>query len=526
MDHGDTAALRAPCRIAAIVRACAAPRICACASPSITDVLAPDVIGIGSVLAQRFRLDAVIGQGAMGTVYRAHDAALGHAVAVKVMHTQFLDDPTIVARFDREAISGSRLDHPNCARVLAAGTTASGQKFLVMPLYDGVELRKLIGRGMAVDACLDIVGQVLGGLAHAHARGFIHRDVKPENVLIVHESSGARIAKLVDFGLVKGVSIPGSAKPLTQVGRVFGTPWYMSPEQAAGQDIDVRTDLYAVGAMMFEMLTGQVPFDGESLTLVLHKQMFAEVPALPSWVPAPLVAFVRGLLAKEPSARPSSASEAATRLRSIAERMASLPTVAPARELAAPDVAVAQLGAHEARPTSMLQRRSPLGWLVGGVAAAAAALVLAIGLGHGGPELAPTIATAPVTTPIATTAVPVIAAPTSVSTPAPVVEIAHVAPSVDVVTTASPTIDRASGSEPVAATPPARPSPKPRPRPAVQPRRDPPRTELPAPPRPTPEPLPHLRPSKPVRGESKLPGAGTGTAPRTGGLLHLRPRGG
>ncbi|MBC8068108.1 MAG: serine/threonine protein kinase, partial [Deltaproteobacteria bacterium] len=263
---------------------------------------------LGKVLAQRYRLDEQLGRGAMGTVYRGRDLEADRVVAVKVLHPGLASDPAIIERFTREAEAAAQLDHRNCVQVLAAGRTPDGTRFLVMPLLEGGELRREIHGGMPLRRVVDIVLQVLAGLEHAHSRGFIHRDVKPENVLLVADADGGETAKLVDFGLVKPITLARHDRALTAIGKVFGTPWYMAPEQAAGEHIDARADLYAVGIMMFEMLTGAPPFDGDSLAAVLHKHMFAELPALPTWLPMPIAALIRRLAAKRRDDRPASAA--------------------------------------------------------------------------------------------------------------------------------------------------------------------------------------------------------------------------
>src|SRR5690606_8675786 len=180
----------------------------------------------------------LLGAGGMGAVYRAAQigpgggagAAAGE-VAVKVLHPDIGADPSISKRFDREAESAARLDHPHCVRVLDHGATADGIKYLVMELLVGEELTDHLGHPWPAREALALLEQILDGLAHAHAQGIVHRDLKPENVFMVREAEGAPMAKLVDFGIAKLLDADGAVEVLTRAGMVFGTPRYMSPEQ-------------------------------------------------------------------------------------------------------------------------------------------------------------------------------------------------------------------------------------------------------------------------------------------------------
>ncbi len=271
----------------------------------------------GRLLGGRYRLGRRLGAGAMGAVYRAHHEVLARPVAVKVLRPELAHKPAVAERFEREALAASRLDHPNCVQVLDAGTTNDGLRYLVMPLLEGRDLRALLGEGLDPARAIDLTLQILCGLGHAHRRGFVHRDVKPENVLVVEDDDGRSVAKLVDFGLVKLLDLP-RGKTITRVGFVFGTPWYMSPEQAAGEPVDARADLYAVGAMLYEMLSGAPPFDADSMSRVLYMHVAADPRPLPSSVPAGVAEVVMRLLAKEPRDRYASARAAADALRAAA----------------------------------------------------------------------------------------------------------------------------------------------------------------------------------------------------------------
>ena len=282
---------------------------------------------VGSLLGQRYRVESRLASGAMGSVYRARQLSLDKLVAVKVLHERLGEDPKVAARFAREATAAAQLDHPNLVQVLDAGSTTEGQNYLVMPLVEGEELRVSMDGPQPILRAVDLTLQLLAGLAHAHARGFVHRDVKPENVLVVRDADGRETAKLTDFGLVKHLD---ARSVLTEAGKVFGTPWYMAPEQATGAAVDARSDIYSLGAMLYELLSGNPPFDGHSFAVVLHKHVLADPPPLPSTVPAPVAAVVMRMLAKEPEYRYDNAAAAADALRYAAYGTPTHHTATPA----------------------------------------------------------------------------------------------------------------------------------------------------------------------------------------------------
>ncbi|MFV8753611.1 serine/threonine-protein kinase [Nannocystaceae bacterium ST9] len=277
---------------------------------------------VGEVLDERYRIDSLLGQGGMGAVFKATHVGLKREVAIKVLHPEIGNDGQIAKRFEREAHSASRLDHPHCVRVTDFGATAEGMKYLVMELLVGCELTKRLGKPWAWPDAVAIVEQVLEALVHAHHHGIVHRDLKPENVFLARDFKGEEVAKIVDFGIAKLLDGEGGGKEaLTRAGMVFGTPRYMSPEQAAGGKVDERTDLYALGIILFEMLTGNAPFDADELPTLLRMQIMAPPPPLPASVPAELAAFVGKLLEKSRHDRPESASKALIELREIEARL-------------------------------------------------------------------------------------------------------------------------------------------------------------------------------------------------------------
>ncbi len=263
---------------------------------------------LGSVVADRYQIRSVLGTGAMSTVYAAWHVGLQCHVAVKVLHPRLVASDDHVERFEGEARSLARLDHPSCLRVLDYGVTDEDLHFLVTELVRGVELRELMRDPMEPRLAVRRMRQVLAGLDHAHACGVIHRDLKRENILVTRAPDGKEVLKIVDFGIAKIVgTLPGSAS--TTGGVVYGTPQYMSPEQAQGHTVDYRSDLYAAGVLFYAMLAGRQPFDAEDPVAVVDKQIHDPPPPLPDTVPPALAAIAMRMLAKDPDARFASAGD-------------------------------------------------------------------------------------------------------------------------------------------------------------------------------------------------------------------------
>ncbi len=290
-----------------------------------TDALQAELRGLlGTQISGRYRIDALIGVGGMGAVFRARHMLLDRDVAIKVLHPELTKDSEIAARFDREARSASRLDHPNCLQVTDSGTIdeSGGAKFLVMQLLEGEELSARLGAPLPPLEAIEYMLQILRGLEHAHEQGVVHRDLKPENVFVTKDHEGKDVLKIVDFGIAKIVSGNDSNDTMTQMGIVFGTPQYMSPEQATGMDIDARTDLYSAGVIFYEMLTGHPPFEADDPVALVRMQVTQEPEPLPTDLPESLRAFVHRLLAKQRDERFSSAREARTALEAIRDEIA------------------------------------------------------------------------------------------------------------------------------------------------------------------------------------------------------------
>ena len=209
----------------------------------------------------------------MGVVYEATDPRLKRMVAIKLLPPDLTRDDTAKQRFLQEAQAASALDHPNICTIFEINETDDGQLYLVMAHYDGETLKERIARGpLALDDALDIATQVGQGLAEAHGAGIVHRDIKPANLLVT--KSG--VVKILDFGLAKLAGTEG----VTQTGTTVGTVAYMSPEQARGQQVDHRTDIWSLGVVLYEMLAGTPPFRGENLAAVVHAILERDQPSL------------------------------------------------------------------------------------------------------------------------------------------------------------------------------------------------------------------------------------------------------
>ncbi len=236
---------------------------------------------LGVVIDQRYEVERVLGEGGMGTVYEVKHVALGRSFALKALRADLASEAELGARFLQEARAAARINHPNVVQITDFGTLPSGQTYFVMELLTGTSLRELIRREGAIQVpfALELIRQIATALGAAHAAGIIHRDLKPDNIQIIRAAGEQPVIKVLDFGLAQ---VAGSSR-LTKKGIVFGTPHYMSPEQAAGDDLDQRVDIYALGVVMYEMFTGRVPFEADSFMGVLTKHMYMQ-PVPPSQV--------------------------------------------------------------------------------------------------------------------------------------------------------------------------------------------------------------------------------------------------
>ncbi len=241
---------------------------------------------LNQVLSERYRLDSILGTGGMGTVYRATHVTIGKQLAVKVLAQEFANEETFRVRFLREAQAISQIGHENVVEVTDFGVTPTGSLYLAMELLEGEVLSDLLDRDGALGWARSkpIVLQVCRALQAAHDKGILHRDIKPENCFCIVRGESSDFVKVLDFGLAKMfMTEAGLETSLSAVGGILGTPEYMSPERIRGEQLDVRSDLYAVGVLAYELVTGCVPFSGDHYTLVLDQQLHAE-PVPPSEV--------------------------------------------------------------------------------------------------------------------------------------------------------------------------------------------------------------------------------------------------
>jgi tRNA A-37 threonylcarbamoyl transferase component Bud32 len=276
-----------------------------------------------ALLAERYRLVERIAVGGMGEVWRAEDLRLGRTVAVKTLKAEFVHDEDFRARFRAEARHAGRLSHAGIASVYDFGE-ADGQAWLVMELVEGEPLSTLLRRegGLTVDRTLDLVAQAAAALHAAHVSGVVHRDVKPGNLLVRQDG----VLKVTDFGIASATD----AVPLTATGLIVGTAFYLSPEQASGRSGSPASDVYSLGVVAYECLSGRRPFPGENPVAVALAHVREEPPPLPANVPAPVCALVLRALAKDPADRFASAAELARRAAALRAALQGGPCAAAA----------------------------------------------------------------------------------------------------------------------------------------------------------------------------------------------------
>jgi eukaryotic-like serine/threonine-protein kinase len=255
---------------------------------------------VGEVLLDRYELEELVGTGGMSSVYRAHDRLLDRTVALKVLHEHHLRDPEHVERFRREARSAAVLSHPNIVTVIDRGEH-DGRQFIVFEYVGGENLKRLIEqrKPLPVATALELAIQIARGLSFAHRSGLVHRDVKPQNVLL----NGDGQAKVTDFGIARSLDVQ---RGMTQTGTVLGTSDYIAPEQAQGKHVDEQTDIYSLGVVLYELLTGEVPFPGENFVAVAMQHINDPPPSVRDKrpdVPPRVDAVVQRAMAKDPADR-------------------------------------------------------------------------------------------------------------------------------------------------------------------------------------------------------------------------------
>lgn len=290
-------------------------------------------LDVGSVIEERYKLERRLGEGATGSVWLAEDIHLKRLVAVKLIHSLFDKDGETVARLQREAKVLQRLDHPNIVKVFRIGTIDFETYFLAMEYVEGSDLREMLAHGrMSIGVAADVALQIAEAMCEAAEHGVIHRDLKPQNILVTkqgaagaQETLGALLVKVADFGLSRTVSDATlQLGTLTREGVALGTPLYMSPEQCQAMRADTRADIYSLGCVLFEMITGSPPYDGETPAVVLMKHVHDPVPDLLNVVErgegvADMQRVIARAMAKDPRDRYQSFAEVVADLRPIAE---------------------------------------------------------------------------------------------------------------------------------------------------------------------------------------------------------------
>jgi eukaryotic-like serine/threonine-protein kinase len=366
---------------------------------------------IGALLEGRYQVVERVAEGAMGVVYRGERVKLGRAVAIKFLHAWNAEDAAARKRFEVEARAMARLEHPNCAAVIDVGEY-EGAPYVVMDYVRGTTLRDLLDEDRFSPArAADVAKQVLSGLAHAHELGIIHRDIKPANIMLSEKTGLGAMVKILDFGLAR---LRGGSGGLT-VGIAIGTPSYMAPEQATGGPVDARTDLYACGVLLFEMLTGRKPFIDDDPLEVLRMHREQAPPRLAEVVPGEdfgaLEEVVARALAKRPEDRFASAGELAAAIDGAMRSLSGAASGDGARAASSPPPAKTSGASLDgaatfapapppggvAAPTRSdpTRRRIITGAAIAGVALAAIGIIAAV-LSAGGAHRAAVVDAAPV----------------------------------------------------------------------------------------------------------------------------------
>ena len=339
----------------------------------------------GDLIADRYELEELVGTGGMSSVFRARDRQLERRVAIKILHQHYAEDPEYLERFRREARAVARLSHPNIVTVIDRGDD-DGRQFIVFEHVEGENLKELVLRTgrLPVRRALELALAVADGLAFAHEHGLVHRDVKPQNVLLSSEGD----VKVTDFGIARSLHVE---QGVTQTGTVLGTAEYLAPEQASGRPVSPATDVYSLGVVLWELLAGDAPFVGENFVAVALQHVNEPPPSVherrPDVSPR-LEAAVDRALAKDPAHRFPSMAAFAKELRACLAEVEGDPAPPPEDDLAmtlvTPPAHVAPRSRSHAR-----RRRRPFGWVllalvVAGAAFAAVFLVGGVGHDHGG----------------------------------------------------------------------------------------------------------------------------------------------
>jgi serine/threonine-protein kinase len=437
---------------------------------------------LGQVLEGKYRIVRLIGEGGMGAVYEGENIRIQRRVAIKVVHPAFASDTEVIARFQREAQAAGRIGNDHIVEVLDLGVLPDGSHFMVLEYLDGEPLSVRIKRLGRLDPSQTaaIARQILNGLAAAHGAGIVHRDLKPDNVFILKEKAGTPdYVKLIDFGISKFQPLSGDGMKMTSSGAVMGTPYYMSPEQASGSlEADGRSDLFTVGVIVYECVTGRIPFEGESFNQLMFKIVLTEPPHPQDVVPELDPAFTSIILkamVRDVTQRFQTAKEFADAIQAWIETGAHV-SVPPPPESAELYLGVTRPPRASARgpiprPTAngnVAARATTGTWatsqpgaspsrsavtyaIAGGVLLAAGALaaVLVLRSGPRTPNVeAPSRATAPASlSPVAAPAAPSVSAPASAAAPIPAPSADNMAPAPTQVA-AAPSVPRGNARKP------------------------------------------------------------------------------
>jgi eukaryotic-like serine/threonine-protein kinase len=379
---------------------------------------------IGQVLDGRYEVKSVLGEGGMGIVYKARHVTLGKNLAIKVLKADVSKDQEIVQRFRQEAQSATAIGNHHIIDISDFGVLSDGSTYFVMEFLDGISLTRAIEPGQPLKASrtIHIAKQLCRALGAAHDVGIVHRDLKPDNIYLISRGGDRDFVKVLDFGIAK---VGGAKSKLTQVGQVFGTPHYMSPEQCAGTAVDKRTDVYALGVIMYEMASSRVPFDADNLMGILTKHLYEE-PIKPHELPPPvdvppaLESVIMKCLAKKTDIRYQSMQEVLADLEAVEQGLTPTAVADEVRRNTQKGVTAAGTGAYgrnEAGGTSALTMdvgdialpKKNTGLIIGGVGALGIALALVLWLTSGSddkqnvtPEPQKPATEAPVATPTPT----------------------------------------------------------------------------------------------------------------------------
>jgi len=340
-------------------------------------------IAPGETVADRYRINRVLGEGGMGVVYAAEHMLMRKEVALKVLHGDMNSMPEIVARFEREAIAAAAIDHPNVAGATDFGRLPDGACYLVLELLKGESLRDEIKKGpMPLSRALIIMRGIVNGVAAAHAKGIVHRDLKPENVMLVDRDGLHDFVKVLDFGIAKmdthAQEAPEGQQIVTRIGTIFGTPEYMAPEQAVGDKVDARADIFALGVVFLEMLTGKGAFKGEILNVLRERILMMQMPDM-TGIDERVQALITKMMQRHPDDRVQTAME----LLSAIDALEAQPTPAPpasARSIvvADPNDMTPPLATSRTLLESVNPAQAQPRWLIPAAAGGAIALVLII----------------------------------------------------------------------------------------------------------------------------------------------------